>query len=96
MKLDRPESMLFALLRMALWGSPADHSLFAAADEADWESCMCLAVRQGVQAVAFDGMVALPLGLQPPRLLKLTWATNTDRTAACALSSYSFPPGAVL
>lgn len=77
MKLDRPESMLFALLRMALWGSPADHSLFAAADEADWESCMCLAVRQGVQTVAFDGMVALPLGLQPPRLLKLTWATNT-------------------
>lgn len=77
MKLDRPESMLFALLRLALWGKPADSSLFAAANMEDWANCMSLAVRQGVQAVALDGVTALPLVLQPPRPLKLTWATNT-------------------
>lgn len=76
MKLDRPESMLLALLRAALWGGSPDAYPFDGAEEEDWADCMKLAVRQGVQAVAFDGMTVLPSSLQPPRRLKPVWAAN--------------------
>lgn len=77
MKLNRPEHMLFALLRSAFWRQEVDEAVFSTATAGDWSECMHLAVSQGVQAVAFDGVAALPVSCRPPRTLKLAWAAGT-------------------
>lgn len=81
-RLRREEAMLLALLRAALWEQAADYGPFEAADEAVWKRVRQLAVAQGVQAVAFDGMMRLPSLLQPPRAVRMAWAVNTEQLAA--------------
>lgn len=71
--LNKQEKMLFALLRASLNRRVAETDEFQGVSEADWKRCYQLAARQGVMALAWDGILTLPAELQPPRALKLTW-----------------------
>lgn len=73
MTLNTSEQMLFALLRASLHQAKAEPSFFQQASDGDWKQCYQLAARQGVMALAWDGVMTLPADLQPPRTLKLTW-----------------------
>ncbi len=74
MKLNLIEERLFALLRGGLQTAVVDSALFADMSTKAWQDCYRLAAKHGVMAIVWDGVQALPAGLQPPRVLKLTWA----------------------
>lgn len=79
MKLDITEQMLFALLRSALHGTHADATIFAGITSEAWQECYRLSVRQGVMALAWDGLITLPTELQPPKSLKINWWLAVER-----------------
>lgn len=66
--------MLFALLRAALHQREAEASYFQKSTEDDWQECFRLAVRQGVAALAWDGIERLHAQYCPPLNVKLSWA----------------------
>jgi hypothetical protein len=76
--LGSPEQMLFALLRASLHEQAPEASFFGEATAEDWERCYRLAVTQGVMALAWDGVAKLSREQQPPKRLKLTWATAVE------------------
>lgn len=82
MEPNRPEMMLFALLRTALNATPPDPVPFGGASPSLWQTCYAVAVKQGVMALAWDGVTALPVALQPPKTLKLNWAMAVERYEA--------------
>ena len=58
--LDKPEQMLFALLRSALNSTkPVSEILFTDISPALWQACYKLACTQGVMALAWDGIQTL-------------------------------------
>ena len=69
-----PEKMLFALLRAALHQRKVEADCFLKATEKDWRECYSLSVRQGVAALAWEGIERLPAGCTPPLNVKLSWA----------------------
>lgn len=73
-KLERQEEMLLALLRAALHEQEVEISYFQRATAEDWLKCYLLAVRQGVAALAWEGIERLPVELCPPLDVKLSWA----------------------
>ncbi len=73
--ITQSEKALVALLRNALWGR-SEEGAFHGLTVSEWEKIYAAAVGQGVQAIAFDGMMRLPETLQPPRTLKLQWGIN--------------------
>lgn len=73
-----PEKMLFALLRASLYGTEVPASVFAGVPSAEWQECYRLACRQGVMALAWDGIRLLPAEVQPRRALKLTWGIAVE------------------
>ena len=77
--LQRHERMLFALLRASLNQRPAEILYFQEATEEDWSRCYRLAQKQGVMALAWDGVITLPSHLQPPVELKLVWALAVEK-----------------
>ena len=79
MKLNPSEEMLFALLRSALHSIPINTELFTDVSPSDWQDCYKLAAGQGVMALAWDGVCALPTDLQPPKALKLTWGIAVEK-----------------
>jgi len=78
MELNTSERMLFALLRASLNEVPAEVVCFQGVTEDEWKQCYRLAARQGVMALAWDGIRTLPEELQLPRALKLTWAMAVE------------------
>lgn len=77
--LDKPEQMLFALLRSALNSAkPVSEILFTDLSPTLWQACYKLACTQGVMALAWDGIQTLPARLQPPKALKLNWAMAVE------------------
>ncbi len=78
MKLDNSLQMLFALLRGSLHSKAVETVYFKDASESDWTRCYKMAARQGVMALAWDGVVTLPAQLQPPLTLKLSWGIAVD------------------
>ena len=74
MKLKRSEEMLLALLRAALHTKDVEMVYFQHATADDWVQCYRLAVRQGVSALAWEGVERLPLEVAPPLDVKLSWA----------------------
>ena len=70
--------MLFALLRASLHGKEVETAFFEQATADDWKECHRLAVMQGVMALAWDGVSALPQHLQPAKGLKLKWAMAVE------------------
>ncbi len=78
MKFSISESMLFALLRHALNAIPFPEGLFENASARDWDECHNLAVAQGVMAVSWDAVVALPTEMQPYKALKIKWGMAVE------------------
>lgn len=76
--LNKPQEMLFALLRASLHEKEVEVSYFDGATNDDWKQCYQLAVAQGVMALAWDGVHRLPAKLMPFRNLKLTWAMAVE------------------
>lgn len=76
MKLTRSEHMLFALLKGSLNDSVAGQELFVNASAAEWNQCYTLASKQGVLALAWEGVQSLPLELQCPKEQKIKWALS--------------------
>ena len=74
LKLKPQEEMLLALLRAAIHQREVEIGYFQQATEEDWVRCYRLAVRQGVSALAWEGVEGLPLEVAPPLDVKLSWA----------------------
>lgn len=77
--LTTAEQMLFALLRSSLHEREAETSVFQGVTQDDWTQCRKLAVRQGVMALAWDGVMRLPKELQPSVELYLQWALAVEK-----------------
>ena len=52
--------IIFSLLRAALMGKPLELSLFEGMSRGEWKEVYLMARQQGVLAVCFDGVKALP------------------------------------
>ena len=76
--LNIPERMLFALLKASLHQIETDPECFQNVSAEDWKECYQLAARQGVMALAWDGVMNLPASLQPAKALKLTWGLAVE------------------
>lgn len=72
-ELNTPARMLFALLKASLHQTETEPACFVGASADDWKECYRLAARQGVMALAWDGIRTLPAEHSLPRALKLTW-----------------------
>lgn len=77
--MNTPERMLLTLLRAALQHTEGGHEVFLHATDADWTACYRLAARQGVKALAWDGVMTLPVHLRPFEDLRLAWLVAVDR-----------------
>ena len=82
MKLAKFEHMLFALLKGSLNNTAVEQEEFESASAQDWEQCCAIAAKQGVLALAWEGVQTLPLDLQPPKQLKFKWAMSVDKYEA--------------
>ena len=72
------EEMLFALLRASLHERETETSFFIDSTRNDWNECFQLAKKQGVMALAWDGVLKLPQSLHPPLELKLKWGIQVE------------------
>lgn len=79
LELKRFEEMLLALLRAALHHQEVKVSHFNQATAEDWLQCYRLAVRQGVAALAWEGIERLPMEYCPPLDVKLSWALKEKK-----------------
>lgn len=61
--MNAEEQSFFALLRAGLWNSPADATLFSGTT--DWDTIFEHAIRQTVLGLVGEGVVTLPVALQP-------------------------------
>ena len=81
--MDKTVSMLFSLLRAALW--PERREPIAFSEAIDWPKLYRLASEQGVLAMVWDGLQRvvreeqIAEELLPPRSLKLQWAVNVEQ-----------------
>jgi hypothetical protein len=82
MKLTRSEKMLFALLKGSLNNTAVVQEEFENVSAQDWEHCCAIAAKQGVLALAWEGVQSLPKDLQPPKQLKFKWAMSVDKYEA--------------
>lgn len=80
--LSKTIDMLFALLKSSLYGEQADKKFFIEASQEDWNKCYITASKQGVLALAWEGVQRLPLELQPPKQLKFKWAMSVEKYEA--------------
>lgn len=77
--LKKTEEMLLALLHASLQGQVPETNAFDNAGPDDWKACCDLAIKQGVMALAWDGIAMLPKQQMPPRDLKIAWALAVER-----------------
>lgn len=70
---------LFALLRSALWEEAIEEDSFSSLTAEEWRAIYKLAARQGVLALAYDGLKALRTELRPPREMFFGWAVNVEK-----------------
>lgn len=77
--LHKGEEMLFALLRASLHNIAAEELPFKDATPQDWEKCYNTAVKQGVLALAWDGLETLPKELHPQKPLKFRWGISVGK-----------------
>lgn len=78
-QLTQAEYMLLQLLRTSISRKTINTFLFEKADEMTWQSCFELARKQGVLALAWDGLLTLPKNLFPPKKVKLAWAIHVEK-----------------
>ncbi|MBR5205200.1 MAG: nucleotidyltransferase family protein [Bacteroidaceae bacterium] len=70
--------MLLALLRASLHEKDIETAFFEKATHEHWKLCYKLAAKHGVMALAWDSVMRLPKDLQPPRPIKLPWASAVE------------------
>ena len=75
---DTSVQMLLALLRASLHELEPEQAFFQGVSNDDWKLCYKLAARHGVMALAWDSVMKLPKDLQPPRQVKLPWASAVE------------------
>ncbi|GHV71741.1 hypothetical protein FACS189420_7800 [Bacteroidia bacterium] len=75
---DRIFGQLLSLLQSTLFGLAPAESRFAGMDASAWDSLYRRAAKEGVLAIAFEGMLRLPENCHPPRMLKLTWSAGVN------------------
>lgn len=71
--------MTLALLESSLNKTTPEVSSFNEVSDLDWKECAQLAKRQGVLALAWDGVCRLPDNLQPYPDLKISWALAVEK-----------------
>lgn len=71
--------MLFALLKSSLLSVQPERELFEGAGEQDWKMCFNMASRQGVLALAWEGVLQLEQRLHPPKGLKFQWGISVEK-----------------
>lgn len=74
--------MLFALLKASLHNVAADTELFVDAVKEDWDHCYNASSKQGVLALAWDGVQTLPVEMHPYKKLKFQWAISVEKYEA--------------
>lgn len=79
LELKCSEEMLLALLRATLHQREVAVTSFQQATAEDWLQCYRLAVRQGVSALAWEGVERLPVEYGPPLDVKLSWALKEKK-----------------
>lgn len=72
--------LTLALIRLA-FGKAVDSRLFERAGDDEWDAVYRFSSRQGVLALAFDGIMSLPETLRPPKSLMLAWGVNARLSA---------------
>ena len=75
---DTSVQMLLALLRASLHELEPEQNFFQGVSPDDWKKCYKLSARHGVMALAWDSVMKLPKDLQPPRPVKLPWASAVE------------------
>ena len=75
-KLYKYEEMLFELLSSSLNKKKANASLFENITSLEWQKCYHLAQKQGVLALAWDGVVSLSENTRPPFDIYIKWAAD--------------------
>ena len=78
-RLTKAQEMLLSLLKSSLHDKAPDSVKFEAATANEWGECCDLSVKQGVMALAWDGVCKLPKSQQPPQDLKIAWALATEK-----------------
>lgn len=74
----KPHLILFSLLQSSLKNVPADLEILSGINEKEWKECYDIAAKQGVLALAWEGVEMLPKELQPPKQLKFRWALGVE------------------
>ena len=82
MKLNRSEQMVLALLKASLNNVAVENKPFTNVSAQEWEKCYATASKQGVLALAWEGVQTLQLELQPSKQLKFRWALSVDKYEA--------------
>lgn len=75
---DNMEEQLCALLRLALRNASPEGEAGRFPRESDWTGIVRLARLHGVDALAFDGAMRLPVANRPPRETALRWGANAE------------------
>lgn len=78
-QLSRAEQMVLALLKSSISGESPDKGAFTDVSADDWRKCSEIAQKQGVLALAWDGVMLLPKELQPYKDLKISWAIAAEK-----------------
>ena len=82
MKLTKPELMLLALLRASVHDGNVMHEHFADVSAAEWKKCYDTAAKQGVLALAWDGVLKLPKEMRPAKPLMIQWGLTVEKFEA--------------
>lgn len=76
---NKIEELLFALLKSALHQKPLEGSVLSSYTDEEWKECYKLAVKHGVMAVVWDGVMQMPAEFQPSRPIRLSWAVAVKK-----------------
>jgi len=77
-QLTHSQQLLIALLKLALWNTVPDKALFENTNDTVWKEVFQLSAGQGVKAIAYDGVMRLPLEFQPSYAIKFEWAVHVE------------------
>ena len=76
---NKVEELLFALLKSALHQKSLEVSGLSSYTDEEWKECYKLAVKHGVMAVTWEGIMLLPVDFQPSRPIRLSWAVAVKK-----------------
>ena len=79
-RMERIQEIFFFLLRRGLWGEeqPVQENLFPLSSS-EWDLIYRLSRKHTLQGIIYDGIVGLPAGCQPPKMLLIHWTVEIDK-----------------